>query len=300
VTDCTMDYDVYHDESQELGYWHGILLVPRRSRSELLAVLQQIRENAEDSHPIALKRLNSVSGKIFRCCRGWLSFGHAALIQNLKGAPYAYDIGIDRPVPQFGRLVTAIGAKFILFRVRQGHASLVHLPEYAARVETTFRMGLKGGLQLFSNTTERINIRSLHFDGHEHHKRHVDRHRILDRIGPLNDNVSISPDADIFDESGNHNAAVHQPFDDCQLLQLTDLIVGAFRTVLGGATHSSHVTVAAPIHQLAERWHEGAARMRNSRWSGGFCISECHIDGGQWKFTDIRPSPLGTQTEFEM
>lgn len=27
-----MDYDLYHDESQEGGYWHGMLLVPREKR----------------------------------------------------------------------------------------------------------------------------------------------------------------------------------------------------------------------------------------------------------------------------
>ncbi len=27
-----MDYDLYHDESKEGGYWHGMLLVPCEKR----------------------------------------------------------------------------------------------------------------------------------------------------------------------------------------------------------------------------------------------------------------------------
>ena len=32
------------------------------------------------------------------------------------------------------------------------------------------------------------------------------------------------------------------------------------------------------------------ARMKNSRWFGGFCISECYVENDQWQFNDLRPA----------
>ncbi len=52
-----MDYDLYHDESKEAGYWHGILLVPRDTRHKLLDGLKQIRTNTGSSGVMCLKGL---------------------------------------------------------------------------------------------------------------------------------------------------------------------------------------------------------------------------------------------------
>ena len=35
-----MEYELYHDESKENGYWHGMLLVPVTKKSELVALLE--------------------------------------------------------------------------------------------------------------------------------------------------------------------------------------------------------------------------------------------------------------------
>jgi hypothetical protein len=40
-----MEYDAYHDESKEAGYWHGILLVPRDTRQRFIDQLKSIRAN---------------------------------------------------------------------------------------------------------------------------------------------------------------------------------------------------------------------------------------------------------------
>jgi hypothetical protein len=64
--------------------------------------------------------------------------------------------------------------------------------------------------------------------------------------------------------------------------------VSGFRTVLGQQTHPAQGRVAVPLNALANRWHEGPARMANSRWNGGFCMSECYLENGEWCFSDIR------------
>ncbi len=49
--------DLYHDESLEEGYWHGMLLVPRASRETLLGYLHKIREEIDYYEPISIKKL---------------------------------------------------------------------------------------------------------------------------------------------------------------------------------------------------------------------------------------------------
>ena len=290
-----MEYDVYHDESQESGYWHGILLVPRTTRGFLLDHLQEIRQNTGYQGLMRLKGLDRTGGSRFRCTRAWLHFGVAALMQNRKGKPYPFYTGKDGRNTDFSILTGTIGARFILSRVRDGHQQLTGYPDHAAKVETTFRMGLKGGLHLFASDSSKLTVTSFHFDGHEHHQRRLDAARIIDRLGSLRAHVTIADDAPIFDDSGDHTRSASQPYDDCQLLQLTDLLVSGFRTVLGQQTHEAQAHVAFPLRQLARKWHEGYARMKNSRWFGGFCISECYVDNDQWQFSDLRPDVPDTQ-----
>jgi hypothetical protein len=284
-----MEYDVYHDESQEVGYWHGILLVPRATRQRFLDHLEGIRTNTKYRELVRLKGLDRTTGPRYRSTRAWLHFGVAALMQNLKGKPFHFYTGNDGRNTDFAPLTDTIGARFILSRVRDGHQQLTGYPDHAAKVETTFRMGLKGGLHLFAGDSNELTVSSFHFDGHEHHRRRLDSARIIGRLGNLREQVTIVDDAPIFDDPGDHTRPVCQSYDDCQFLQLTDLLVSGFRTVLGQPTHEAQVQAAFPLRNLAERWHEGYARMRNSRWFRGFCISECYLENGDWQFSNLRP-----------
>ncbi|MDP2647909.1 MAG: hypothetical protein Q8P35_01555 [Candidatus Yanofskybacteria bacterium] len=171
---------------------------------------------------------------------------------------------------------------------------------HSQKVETTFRMGLKGGLHLFSTTGASLHVASFHFDGHQHYRRHVDVDRIVGRIGSLREGVTIAEDIDIDDRTGDHRRAAEcQGFDDCQLLQLTDLIVGGFRTVLGRSTSEAQKRVAAPLKELSDKWHAGPARMANSRWHGGFSVSECFLENNEWRFADIQPEPDTSQLRID-
>jgi hypothetical protein len=282
------DYDVYHDESLEGGYWHGMLLVPRLGRDELVGRLFEIRTNTGYAEPIALKRIRKATGARFRCGEAWVSLGVAALAQRAKGSTLPFRNGLKTPHPHFDRLGPPIGARFILFRVRDGLSVLRGYSDHASKVETTFRMGLKGGLHLFADHPQRLRVSSLHFDGYEHYRRRVDGKRIIDRIGQLRDEVSFAQDLLIDDRSGDHSRDGAQEYADCQLLQLTDLLVSGFRTVLGEARNGAQLRAAEPLGDLASRWHDGPARMTNSRWYKGFCISECYLEDDRWQFADIQ------------
>lgn len=288
-----MIYDLYHDESTVAGYWHGMLLVPDATRDLLLGELNNVRRNLNHDEPINLKGLNKRSGKQYRSVQAWLTICVCALVQKLKGDTCPYTTGkITRDSSGMRRveyltLRKKIGAKFILFRVRDGHASLYDSMDYAARVETTLRMGLKGGMHLLGTTEEPIHIRSFHFDGHEHLGRHVDLSRIVDRITGLREYCSFAKPLLLDDRGSDHRKNDSQALDDCQLLQLTDLIVGAFRTLLGQCTNDIQKDVSSPISKLLDSWGRGYAGMSYSRWFRGFCVSQCYLENEEWQFKDI-------------
>jgi hypothetical protein len=212
------------------------------------------------------------------------------LIQNLKGQRYPIFTADDRQSLGYDLLEKAIGARFVLFRVRDGHSPLHGYPDHAAKVETTFRMAFKGGLKIFADESREICIRSLHFDGHEHYGRRVDAQRILGRLGTPPVGVYLPDDIEVDDRTSDHRAIDCQNHGDCQLLQLTDVFVGGFRTVLGEAMSESQREVSAPLLDLSKKWRQGARRMANSRWFKGFCISEAFVEDGQWQFGSIEPN----------
>jgi hypothetical protein len=172
----------------------------------------------------------------------------------------------------------------------------------ASKIETTFRFGLKGGLHFLGSNEEPISIEKIHFDGYEHHHRHIDRARIIDRLDGLREYCHISSRPDLIDDRrSDHNDSASQEYDDCQFLQLTDLLIGCFRTSFGYAEKDVHKQLALPVkRRLVNEYNKGFARMRNSRWFNSFTLSQCYLDdNGQWKFEGIeRNSNEATQPKL--
>jgi hypothetical protein len=130
-----------------------------------LGHLQEIRQNTSYQELVRLKGLDRTTGPRYRCTRAWLHFGVAALMQNLKGKPFHFYTGNDGRNTDFARLSTGIGPRFILSRVREGHQQLTGYPDHAAKVETTFQIGLNGGLHLFASDSRRTRASSHLFFG---------------------------------------------------------------------------------------------------------------------------------------
>jgi hypothetical protein len=84
-----MDYDLYHDESQIGGYWHGMLLVPRSSLKELTSLLDEARSLTKYSHPLSFKSIRKTN-RGSDCARAWASIGVAAMRSLPKGPPIPY------------------------------------------------------------------------------------------------------------------------------------------------------------------------------------------------------------------
>jgi len=295
-----MDYDLYHDESKENGYWHGMLLVPAEKRTDFLNCLSDIRKATNYPHIISMKGLKQ-RGRDFNCNRAFIQMGVAGLMQYFKNDPYVVRIknkmkysqkderlGTDyKEIFKLDCQEKIIGAKFILFRDRDSHAKMGDAyPDHASKIETTCRMGLKGGIHWLGNDENTINIKSIHFDGHEHYQRKINRERIIGRIQGLREYCSIENNID--DRTSNHKKKDCQDYEDCQFLQLTDLLVGGFRTVLKDEKNKIQGEISLPLKELAGKWHGGLKRMQNSRWYKGFWLSESWIDGDKWNFGDFK------------
>ena len=300
---CTcMDYELYHDESMVRGYWHGMLLVPIPCKAQVLELLSQARREAGYFDPLSLKKVRH-RGRLHDCTEAWIQVGVAALRSHTKGEPCQVFTGGRHAGgrKRYAVLCEPVGAKFIVFCERDSLARMSMHPDHGSKVETTFRMGLKGGLHFLGGPHETIHIERIHFDGHQHYHRHVDPTRIVGRLYGLRPYCSISSRPDLIDDrTSDHRASDCQHYDDCQLLQLTDLLIGCFRTALQPATNPLRWHLAYPVRQLVSRYAGGYARMRNSRWFGSFCMSECHLDSGFWTFETLAADEHSGVVQLEL
>jgi len=298
-----MDYELYHDESKEEGYWHGILLVPVSKKQTLVSNLGAVRENVQYTYPIGIKKVKR-PGRIYTLAECWVQIGVLALMSVHKGPPPGVFLGnCVKGKKQYSQFTETIACKFIVFREIDDHAKMSDRLDYAGKVETTFRIGLKGGLHFLGSAKEPIRVEKIHFDGHKHYRRHVDRDRIVGRLTGLRQYCSVADFPDLIDDrSSDHRRVDCQKYADCQLLQLTDLLVGCFRTALMGPTRAIHAELARPVKAIVERYGKGYARMRYSRWLDSFCMSQSYLESGQWHFETIKCQPdlRGLQMELPL
>jgi hypothetical protein len=215
-----------------------------------------------------------------------VTIGVASLASSFKNSPPHIYMG-ERLLGkrEYVLMPELISTKFILFRERDDHQLMMNYPDHASKIETTFRMGLKGGLHNLGCKENPINITGIHFDGYKHYSRHINKDRIVNRLYGLRDYCSIVNNNELIDDrSSDHNQPDCQDYDDCQLLQLTDLLVGSFRTVLGDMTNQIHYELARPVLSLIKRYKQGYSRMKNSRWWSSFCMSQCFLESDYWVF----------------
>jgi len=283
-----MDYELYHDESMEGGYWHGMLLVPVSGKKEFSDLLVTARNNTRYFDKIGIKKVDR-RGLIYNCASAWTQIGMACLRSSPKGKAEPAFLGRQEKGKLQYELVRLYGMKFILFRERDSHKQLTGFSDHTSKIETTFRFGIKGGLHFLGSDENPIHITRIHFDGHQHHQRHIDQDRIIARLGSLRKYCTISKRQNLIDDrQSDHKKPKSQDYEDCQFLQLTDILIGCFRTSLGYKTRAIHTELARPIKNLVDKYHEGYPRMKKSRWANSFVISQCYLENGRWVFEGIQ------------
>lgn len=106
--------------------------------------------------------------------------------------------------------------------------------------------------------------------------------------GGLRDYCGIIDGENLIDDrSSNHEKSGSQSYADCQILQLTDLLIGSFRSVLNRPTREFHSELAYPVKKIIERYGQGYARMQNSKWCNSICLSQCYLYEGKWRFEPL-------------
>ncbi len=283
-----MDYELYHDESKKDGFWHAMLLIPTSKKQDLLQKLLEARKNTQYSHPLSFKNIRG-SGLMYDCADSWIQIGIGSLRSNTKGLPFPVFLGKRIfKIKQLELIGNITGSKIIIFRELDNLRTLSNSMDLGAKVETTFRIGLKGGLHFLGSDDDPINIERIHFDGHAHYYRNVDIKRIRDRLNGLRSYVSISTRDDLIDDRpSNHQQSDSQLFDDCQLIQLTDLLLGSFRSQLSTCKKPEHKSLSYPAKVILKRYKLGKKRMQYSCWKGSLCISQCYMDSTGWNFETI-------------
>ncbi len=273
-----------------------MLLVPVSKKTALVEHLELARQHTNYRQPVSLKRIRG-PGSVFDCADAWIQIGVASLMSNPKNWTYPIFLGKREPRrrKQYSLFKDFVGAKFIVFCERDLLSSMIAHPDRTSKVETTFRIGMKGGLHFLGSDENPIRIEKIHFDGYLHHHRHINSSRIVGRLTGLRSYCSISSRRDLIDDrTGNHKKPDCQPYEDCQLLQLTDLLIGSFRVALIINPKPLHRKLAYPVRQLVQRYRKGYARMKNSRWFKSFCISRCYLASGNWRYdtfeyTEVNP-----------
>ncbi|MGD8114022.1 MAG: hypothetical protein ACQEWA_03990, partial [Sphaerochaetaceae bacterium] len=280
-----MKYRLYHDESKNAGYWHGMLLVPEDRKSELVGLLELVRNNLNYDDPIGIKNVKKEKNRVFDLAQAWIEIGCGALRSRSKGEAFPVFLGQTekgRKIPETPEIPT--GCKFIVLRDTSEHKQLSSFSDFGSKIETFIRVGLKGGLHLLGSNESPIHVHSLHFDGHEHYGRKLSKERIIDRMNDLRDYCSVSGEID--DRTSDHRKDHSQERSDCQLIQLTDLLVGSFRTCIE-QTRECHETLCKYPNQLTRAYQKGYKRMQNSRWKDSLSFSEARLDDQGWHFSNI-------------
>jgi len=282
-------YELYHDESARNGYWHGMMLVPVCQKEALVSYLEAARAEVGYPHKISFKKINRPGAKR-DLAEAWLSIALGFMRSESKHIRYFYYTGARGEKEKAFQVLdnAAGGAKFIIFRERDNHENMLHYPDETSKVETSFRFGFKGGLHYLFSADNPVCVTGIHFDGYLHQGRHIDRQRVVDRLSGLRGYCGVSTQPDLIDDRASDPTAQDaQPYADCQLLQLTDLLIGSFRAAFGYYSNPSQWLLARYARTLIDKYRQGSLRMRKSRWNRAFCMSQCHLEEGAWRFETI-------------
>ena len=299
-------YDIYHDESQEESYWHGFLFVPRKSRQYLLNLLLESRKNINWEEPISFKQIGNRQGKKSpKTClvSSWLTIGLAALQQqkfeklrvpfSLGGSPPIYKSHIEFP----------IRCKFVVFKECDKHRKMFYNLSTLACIETTFRMGIKGGMHRLFSDKDPIIVGNVFIDGDEHYIRKFGRsfdvNRSLKRLAEEKRGyVSFLENTQLIPQRSNHKKIESgQDFDDSQLLQLCDILLGGVRlhSYCPDNKKLKHY-ISLPCCELLKRNTNKHFITKHSRFSNGFSLSEAWLNKDEeWGF-----SPLKIEEDMSM
>jgi len=276
-------------------------------RAEFLEGLRRIREEAGyDGELHAVRISGGQWGRREACAAGVLALASDFLRHKGPNG--------ERLAPFF-----RFGALFFPPRTPDYYDG--HDAERALRyLETLLRMAIKGVLHygftgldhVFSGVE--VEVLGLVLDGDEHLPRSIDSKRVVERLRwELRPGLTLAPEFEI--RAVDSNPARHvwetRDFEDSELVQVTDLLLGAVRFIAEGsykgqcppegpppALHQKlggsgqkRAWVYRPLCELlkknAERWKKNAKAWANSGHYRSLSLSRAELVKGQWQFHNV-------------
>jgi len=278
----TRKYEIYHDESKEGGFHHGILLIPEDRRNNIIQCLKLIRIAHKVNKDINIKYAGCFSKKkIGHMVRSNLALFSHAIQSKCKNTPL-YNIterekhtGVFQC---FHELNDSFDCRFGLLRIEdnfEGFGSKT----YKEKVELTMKFLIKGCCHAMFDENHPIEIVKAYFDGDEHHGDDIDINAIF-----KTDFRKYIMIADKLKVDSRH---IKQRKDDTLLLMnLVDNVVGGFRSILN--RESDKTNILAPLKEIYQRISQNKIfANKNGRWYKSICFSELIAENGNIEFVNI-------------
>lgn len=277
-------YEIWHDETKEDGYYHGILLVPLDKREEIISHLKTIRDEHGISYDQDFKFAGSHKTKSKRqFIRNNLGlFSH--LIKTKIRTPVqlfneSRRDAYKKEYKPFLELRDLFDCRFGLLKIEDNMNGLSYFNSYSKKVETTLRFVLKGCCHgMFKDNPEGIELTNFYFDGNEHHGNEIDLNRVL--AGDFRDYCKISNTLTLDDRGMKHRN------DDSKLMiNFVDNILGSWRTLIQNQYHKDMVD---PIVGIQDKILENKIFSNsNSEYFKSISLSEFSINNDKIQFPNI-------------
>jgi len=297
-------YDVFHDECKEDGFWHCFIFISREAQEKLFNLLQIPRKNLQYHEFIHFgdigRRYKNHNPKA-RLIKSWCSILlytiqqqkiYAQLYLGHKNSKPIYELiknGEDR-----------IASKLIIFREKNGYQDMYDSMSKTKKIETTFRMGIKGGTHfLFPN--KEILIGNVYIDSSKRaFEENFNSNNILERFKiESNKNIFFEDNSKII-PIDKKNYKKDEPISE--FMQLADVVVGGIRTQkLKMTNFHARYEATYQLKNLLEKETENFARMAKSRYRKGFALSDAFIKNNKWEFENMHiDSNQSNQLELPM
>lgn len=280
-------YEIWHDESKEGSYHHGILMIPVDKKEGLIDLLKKVRDEYKFSYSQPIKFAGSLKkSKTRRCVSNHLSvFSHIIQTQKIKGdnlvtklynptEKYKY----DREYSHFLEINGLFDCRFGLLKIADNFETL-NSDTYARKVETTFSFILKGCCHGMFDKDNPIEIIKFYFDGDRHHGGKIDLSKII--TGNLRDYIKINNE--VFIDSRHRK---ERDEETGMIIDFIDNIVGAWRYKLNDGIDENNILY--PISEIHGRLIKNLIfSNKNSRWYKSISLSELKMDGDDFYFPNI-------------
>jgi len=283
-------YDIFHDECKEDGFWHCFIFVPQEKQKKLFNLLQIPRRNLNYTDVIHFSDISRRSKSHYprvRLIKSWCSILLYAIQQQKIDADLYLGHNKNKPIYELKKSNDdKIGARLVIFREKTGHQDMYDSMSVSRKIETTFRMGVKGGTHsLFFD--ERIKIGNIYIDSSkEAFEENFDVGNMLDRFkNESNENISFIENSKIVPiNKKDYKEKNSIP----EFMQLADVVVGGIRTQkLKMTNFPARYEATCPLNNLLEKETENPARMAESRYDKGFALSDAWIENEKWKFENM-------------